>query len=525
MPQQYDAAVALQAPVRLTATVNVAGHCSSSSSNPGTDPAESEPCIDLSAAASTSNSNDKGGSSSSSSQQQARQLDDLLEQYAQHQGGQKEAGVPATAAAADVPGQYTLFMLPLKTAAAAAAGSAAAGQPTSSDSSGSETAANALQLVIGRYSHGWATYSQDPAYQQPQQLIQLATAAAVQALNCCFGLHSSQAAITAAETLSISASGHTQLSFSLLNADPTITDRYTWDFDRFEQQYLSKVVASLAPVTQITSTSQILHHTPARTAGKWSQKHNAYVVRHSQLPSFIDSEWAIESGGGGLAQQTNADAAPNPGNPAPAGQVSSSASSLSHLQAGTAAAAAAGYGDEHSSGLHSADRSAVLEPHVLHFLVYIPAADHRPLLLLGPKGKAQDSNSFWIPSWGGLVVINPHTTSQRGSSNLTDDTRDSSSNNSSSSSRTADCSVNADSSSSSSSWAPPTGLNDQQYTYIAAVVLAQLQALLGVAPSTATLNNSVTDVAVGMSSSKHQRFAVQQLPAGTAGFTAWQVRA
>ncbi|KAF6266177.1 hypothetical protein COO60DRAFT_1623684 [Scenedesmus sp. NREL 46B-D3] len=50
--------------------------------------------------------------------------------------------------------------------------------------------------------------------------------------------------------------------------------------------------------------------------------------------------------------------------------------------------------------------AGVLESRVLHFLVYVPAADKSPLLLLGPYGSLRDSNSFWIPSWGGVLVLN-----------------------------------------------------------------------------------------------------------------------
>jgi len=42
-------------------------------------------------------------------------------------------------------------------------------------------------------------------------------------------------------------------------------------------------------------------------------------------------------------------------------------------------------------------------PHVLHFMVYIPPVDFSPLTIASNNGQCQ---TFWIPSWGGVVILN-----------------------------------------------------------------------------------------------------------------------
>jgi hypothetical protein len=380
--------------------------------------------------------------SSTSSIQSQQQLDHWLLQQQQGSDG-------CVAAAGGTPGHYTLFFLPQQ--------QAAAGTDSSSSSS----------LVVGRHRHAWVTYN--PAQAGQQQLQELAAAVAVKALSCCFALHAGPQGLAAAGTLPISPSGQTHLSFSLLNADPADGSHFSWDMEEWEAQYLTPVISSLAPVAAVSAESQVLQYTAARLPGQWSDKHGAYVVKGSQLPFFIDSEWSLESG--------------RAVTPHDSPTYSSSSSSVS------AAAAAAGPAVGRAA-------AALVEPHVLQFVVYVPPQQHRPLQLLGRKGRIRDSNSYVIPSWGGLMVLNPDPTN-------------------SSSSSSSDFSADIWCQQGYCPGVSAVQLKQEQYQYIAAVVIAQLQTLFGVAPSDANSSSS-TDGAV---------IRVQQLPAGRLGFSGWQVDA
>ncbi|KAI8463407.1 MAG: phosphatidylinositol-glycan biosynthesis class S protein [Monoraphidium minutum] len=92
------------------------------------------------------------------------------------------------------------------------------------------------------------------------------------------------------------------LSFSLLNADPT--DRCaTWDFSEFEARHVAPLARTLSPLAALSAESQVLHYTPTKAASEWSGDYAAWVVRHEELPFFVDSEWALESGRPGAQQQ------------------------------------------------------------------------------------------------------------------------------------------------------------------------------------------------------------------------------
>jgi hypothetical protein len=455
--------------MHMTVTVNTAGSCSHmppvTSAGASSDSTEQqqqqlqEACQDLSAAP-------VGGGSL---QQQQQQLDAwLLQQQRQQQ--QQPAGLP---------GQYTLFVLP-------------------DTSSGSSSSSGGSSVVVGRSRHAWLTYQPETALQQPNQLLDTAAAAAVRVLSCCFGLHSTAESLKAADSLPVSAAGHTQLSFSLLHADPlaprstsgdssgaaaAAAQHYTWDFDAFEQHHLEPIAASLSPVSHVSIESQVLHFTPARTPGSWSNKNNAYIVEQSQLPFFVDSEWAVESGRAVMQHDRD----------------SSSTTGLSNKQQQLTSGAAAPSAGSAAAG--------VLESHVLHFLVCIPAADKSPLLLLGPKARLRDSNSFWIPSWGGVLVLNLANETAGGVDG-------------SAAAGNAGCPDSAGEAEQQREPWQPLPLHQQHYQHIAAVVIAQLQALFGVAPGTTSTTTTST-----AEPSSTQAVQLQQLPAGAAGFTQWQVDA
>lgn len=388
-----------------------------------------------------------GGSSTRSQQQLDQWLLQLQQQAVQHTGG--SAALHGAAA-----GQYILYLLPLHDSST----------HPSTDSTDSSSGGS---LIVGRHRHAWLTYDPTQLLQQ-QQLESTAAAATIKVLSCCFGMHAGPAGLTTAGSLPISPAGQTVLSFSLLNADPAAGSHFTWDMESWEAQHLAPVAASLVSVTQVTVESQVLQYTPARLQGQWSDKHAAYVVKGSQLPFFLDSEWALEPGRA---------VTPREGSP------------------GVAATAAAGEVPLSSAGTGARAAAMLVEPHVLQFVVYVPPPQQRPLQLLGRKGKLRDSNSYVIPAWGGLMVLNPDAQA-------------------------------ADSSSSSSAAggsrpAAAVPLTAEQSQEIAAVVIAQLQALFGVAPAATDITTSSSSG----SSSAGGALEVVVLPAGRSGFSGWQVDA
>jgi hypothetical protein len=438
-------------------------------------------------------------SSRSENLAQQLQLDDwLLDRQPWQQQQQLFGDSRRTAGTA---GQYMLYLLPGGASAADLDQSSTPEEQTGghSEHHGAAAAAAAAVVMAGRHRHAWMFYSPESAQQHPHQLLQAVAAASVQLLSCCFALHASQTDLAAAAQLPVSAGGATRLSFSLLNAAPLPGHHHVWDFSSFNVNFLVPLAARLSAVTRVSVESQVLLYTPARNVTKWSKKHQAYVVRQAQLPFFIDSEWAVESGRAVMQHHQH--------------QQQESHDSGNSLLVGSAAAEQQG---------------AVLESHVLHFLVYIPAAEQQPLLLLGPKGKCRDSNSFWIPSWGGLLVLNPSVNSSNDTagsipadSSTATAAADGDSSNSSGSGGDGDGSRTPSAASSShwhDSYLPlqPRQLEAQHYNLIAQVVLAQLQALFGVA---------VGSVAQQPGSASHLTadVSIQVLPAGRLGFSAWQV--
>eukprot|EP00775_Hariotina_reticulata_P014170 gene14170-14311_t len=273
--------------------------------------------------------------------------------------------------------------------------------------------------------------------------------------------------------------------------DPSEAGHYhVWDFNSFDVDFLAPLAATLSPVTHVSVESQVLLYTPAREAARWSKKRGAYVMRQDQLPFFIDSEWAVEAGRAVMQhrhqqQQDSRDSGSISSEPAAAG-----------------------------------DEGSVLESHVLHFLVYIPPAEQQPLLLLGPRGKQRDSNSFWMPSWGGLLVLNPST--DGGSDTAGSSPAASSTAAEGAQGGTVDGAATPEVTS-SGQWhdlplpSQSVKLQPPHYKLIAQVAVAQLQALFGVAVGGTQqpgLPAAVTAAAT-----------IQVLPAGRLGFSAWQVDA
>jgi phosphatidylinositol glycan class S len=53
--------------------------------------------------------------------------------------------------------------------------------------------------------------------------------------------------------------------------------------------------------------------------------------------------------------------------------------------------------------------SSVSDDPVLHFVAFVPSSERRPLRLLDTLGQPTSFNSFVIPQWGGIIVVNPQT--------------------------------------------------------------------------------------------------------------------
>jgi phosphatidylinositol glycan class S len=191
----------------------------------------------------------------------------------------------------------------------------------------------------------------------------------------------------------------------------------------------------------------VLYYTPARVNGSWSQQHDAYVLQQEQLPFFIDSDWNLLSG---------------------------TAAAGSDGGEGGAAAGCGGGGERCAAGPAAALQ--LLQPHALHFLVYVPPAGQRPLHVAAADGSLDATNSFWIPSWGGVVIENPAAAAAGGEDGARAGSR-------------------------------RQPLDDAAYQRIAGVAVAQLRALLG----------------LPLTSAQQQR--LELLPAPETGFALWEVEA
>ncbi|GAQ90557.1 phosphatidylinositol glycan class S [Klebsormidium nitens] len=153
------------------------------------------------------------------------------------------------------------------------------------------------------------------------------------------------------------ADGSALLSFSLLNADPADWV-FDWDFASAEEHIFAPLVQAISPVAELAVESQVLYYARSQVRPTWDPQHQAYIVPHSDLPFFVNShEW--------------------------------------HLDTSVA----------------SAGRSKLL-----HFAVYVPAADECPLHFKLPNGKLSPTDGFTVPSWGGVVVWNPPQCSRNASS-------------------------------------------------------------------------------------------------------------
>ncbi|GBG88101.1 hypothetical protein CBR_g46590 [Chara braunii] len=150
--------------------------------------------------------------------------------------------------------------------------------------------------------------------------------------------------------LPLAADGTAILSFSLINAEPSDWV-YDWSFHAAEAEFLRPVLGALSPVMELKVESQVLYYGRKTAISTRDHHHHsqAHIVPFHQLPFFINSEdWILDSSVGAVGRSK-----------------------------------------------------------LLHFVVYVPAADECPLRLQAPNGELSATNGFTVPSWGGVVVWNP----------------------------------------------------------------------------------------------------------------------
>lgn len=64
--------------------------------------------------------------------------------------------------------------------------------------------------------------------------------------------------------------------------------------------------------------------------------------------------------------------------------------------------------------------SAVSQDPVLHFLVYVPAADKAPLLVQREGGTTYTLQSFLIPQWGSIAILSPPASASSSAASASD---------------------------------------------------------------------------------------------------------
>lgn len=312
----------------------------------------------------------------------------------------------------------------------------------------------ATTLTIGKHRHAWVSL---PAGKQA--LSSSAAEAATVALRRAFGLwaegdeEDGGGSNDSAPASPLFSPGGLVLSFSLVNGDGAATATstpcpggYTWDFAALERARLTPVVRALRSAAgggaaTVGAESAVLRLSPAGAEGAWrrlmpprdedqeaeekEQGVGAYVLSRRQLPAFADSEWPIESGRGVL----------------------SGAATMHRLRQRRRRRRGRGSGGRQSGGRDTDNRwalerdrsAALLAPHVLNFVTYVPPRGQRPLLVEGAAAEVASAaamrrgaadagnattrqkqqprlldgladpavNGYWIPSWGGVFIWNP----------------------------------------------------------------------------------------------------------------------
>ncbi|KAF9485053.1 hypothetical protein BDN70DRAFT_796635 [Pholiota conissans] len=142
-------------------------------------------------------------------------------------------------------------------------------------------------------------------------------------------------------------SPHYRLAFSLLNEDAAAGDAVLgWNIQAAIRKYINPITQRLSALHNFTVESQVQFHAPLAFLPR--QLDDVYGIEPADLTVFVNSaEWTLSS-------------------------------------------------------------SSSNDP-VLHFILFIPSSQRRPLRILLNDGKSRDSTAFLLPQWGGIVIHNPPT--------------------------------------------------------------------------------------------------------------------
>ncbi|KAF5385573.1 hypothetical protein D9757_006732 [Collybiopsis confluens] len=136
-----------------------------------------------------------------------------------------------------------------------------------------------------------------------------------------------------------------RLSFTLLNEDGSAGQVVNgWDIQEAIQRHVSPITSALSMLHNFTIESQVQFHAPLAFEPQ-SLSEGAYGLTPEDLTVFVNSaEWTLSS-------------------------------------------------------------SSSNDP-VLHFVLFVPSAERRPLRILNEDGTPSTSSAFLIPQWGGIVILN-----------------------------------------------------------------------------------------------------------------------
>ncbi|KAG5643640.1 hypothetical protein DXG03_000566 [Asterophora parasitica] len=136
-----------------------------------------------------------------------------------------------------------------------------------------------------------------------------------------------------------------RLSFTLLNEDAAAGNSFTeWDVSDAITHHIVPILSRLEVLHNFTIESQVQYHAPLAFSPR--PVNGGFVIDPEDLTVFVNSaEWTLSS-------------------------------------------------------------SASNDP-VLHFVIFVPSADRRPLHLLDGNGDVSSSTSFLLPQWGGILILNP----------------------------------------------------------------------------------------------------------------------
>eukprot|EP00210_Caulerpa_lentillifera_P000738 g715.t1 len=164
----------------------------------------------------------------------------------------------------------------------------------------------------------------------------------------------------------IRASSDVLLSFTLCNSDVR-HGHWFWNFTKFESEWLPSTIQQLKHSLHIKIESQVIYDCDLTLEPVWNPEVSRFVFDENQLAFFVNHEWDVD----------------------PINVISA------HSKANST--------------------SPISIPHVLHFFVYIPPVDFSPLSIEAIRGL---SRTFWIPSWGGVLILNKDYPTQNGASVL-----------------------------------------------------------------------------------------------------------